>query len=43
MKDYLYQDTYFYNVVHWLDLGISLKRDVAQKSARSALQEFLDE
>ncbi|HHK5628446.1 TPA: DUF4062 domain-containing protein, partial [Serratia marcescens] len=34
MKDYLYQDTYFYNVVHWLDLGISLKRDVAQKSAR---------
>lgn len=42
LKDYLSQDTYFYNVVHWLDLGISLKRDIVQKSARNVIQEFLD-
>ncbi len=43
MKDYLSQDTYFYNVVHWLDLGLALKRGIAQKTAKSALQQFLDD
>lgn len=31
---------YFYNVIHWLDLGVSLSRDRAEPAASKALREM---
>ena len=35
LKEYLGRDTYYYNVLHWLDLGISMPRQEVQKVART--------
>jgi hypothetical protein len=34
---YLNGDTYYYNVVHWLDLEICAPKEIALKAARKAL------
>ncbi|WP_455245328.1 DUF4062 domain-containing protein [Petrachloros mirabilis] len=37
LREYVGGDRYrYYNVIHWLDLGISMRRDDAKKVARSA-------
>jgi hypothetical protein len=37
MAEYLSEETRFYNVVHWLDLGISTSRRAALRAATKAI------
>ena len=38
LHEYIRRDEYrYYNVIHWLDLGVSMPRDEARKVARAAL------
>ena len=36
LREYISGDKYYYNVIHWLDLGASMSRDDALKVARAA-------
>ena len=36
LREYISGDKYYYNVIHWLDLGASMSRDEALKVARAA-------
>ena len=36
LREYISADKYYYNVIHWLDLGVSMSRDDARKVARAA-------
>jgi hypothetical protein len=37
LREYIGSDKYrYYNVIHWLDLGVSMRRDDARKVARAA-------
>jgi len=36
LREYVGSDKYrYYNVIHWLDLGVSMSRDEAKKVARA--------
>lgn len=37
LADYSMQSTYYYNVIHWLDFGINLSKDVARQSVKRYL------
>jgi hypothetical protein len=41
LRDYIERERQFYNVIHWLDLGIAEGRSVTRKVARKALEELL--
>jgi len=41
LKQYLERPTWFYNVVFWLDLGVSLKRVDAIRVARNVEESFV--
>jgi hypothetical protein len=40
---YVSAESYYYNVVHWLDLGVSLPRDRALAAARKELRKMWEE
>ena len=42
LAHYLDQDSHYYNVVHWIDAGVSLKQPVARRVAQMALKDMKD-
>ncbi|MDN4626571.1 DUF4062 domain-containing protein [Erwinia sp. PsM31] len=42
MADVLSTHQYFYNVVHWLDLGLSMKKEISQRATRLVLEDFIE-
>jgi len=38
LEEYLSAEPYFYNVIHWLDLGVSAPRDVAIRAVKKLLK-----